>query len=137
MIDGSKNELPETLPTHPFFEEDSYWSDIGLLSSYYCPPAMAVSKLEYDRITCRYKVAIRSSIKNYHNEIDLFIDWITPYIEAPHDRCEKGVFIGYSFYEESTEPALIYVEAEYDDTEKTDIVGPLPEDKIGNDKNTP
>ena len=45
----------------------------------------------------------KSELKNYNNEIELFIDWLKPYI------CEySDEFIGYWLYEEYDKPELIF-----------------------------
>lgn len=46
-------------------------------------------------------VSFRASLKNYDGEIEAFFDWIRPHVIT------KG-FIGYSLYEEDTEPTLYY-----------------------------
>lgn len=50
------------------------------------------------------ELLIHSSLKNYGNEIELFLDWIRPYIDARYGP----EFIGYSLYEEDVEPKLYY-----------------------------
>lgn len=35
----------------------------------------------HDEISKCYHISTRSNIKNYENEIELFLDWIKPYIE--------------------------------------------------------
>ena len=48
-----------------------------------------------------YYFAVDSDLKNYHGEIEKFIDWIKPLSRS------KG-FVGYWQYEEDDEPHLIY-----------------------------
>ena len=50
------------------------------------------------------------NIKNYDGEIELFLSWIEPYIDAI-----PGDFIGYWRYEEVTVPTLIYYKETTDD----------------------
>ena len=48
-----------------------------------------------------YYLNVRCNLKDYSNEIDLFLDWLQPYIVT------YG-FIGYKRYEEFDDPTLIY-----------------------------
>lgn len=83
------------LPSHSFFKCPR-WDFIGKGSSYYHVPA---SITFYDE---GYLFS-RSDLKNYDDEINLFFDWINPYLEGLSGQC-----IGYLWYEEDTEPTLIY-----------------------------
>lgn len=49
-----------------------------------------------------YTLTIRTQIKNYHGEIESFIDWISEWVEDTD-------FAGYYRYEENQEPTLIYL----------------------------
>jgi hypothetical protein len=60
------------------------------------------SKMEYNNTDCKYHLNVRSNLKNYDSEIENFLDFISPYVETDG-------FIGYMRYEESDEPALIYI----------------------------
>lgn len=71
--------------------------------SYYFP-SISDSKMEQDRIDQQYHLNIRCNLKNYDDEIEKFLDYISPYIET------KG-FLGYMRYEESEEPTLIYCDS--------------------------
>ena len=64
---------------------------------------MTNSKIMFDNISKCYKVNIRANLKNYDNEIDKFLHWLTPYIDT------EG-FIGYTRYEEYDDPTLIYID---------------------------
>jgi len=96
-------DVPEIvdLPSHPLFETGR-WNYMLRSSSYYFTP-IASSLLEYDKIGKSWSFINRSDFKNYDNEINLFLDWIDPYIDA-----EDGEMIGYSRYEESDEPTIRY-----------------------------
>ena len=48
-------------------------------------------------------LTVRCNFKNYDDEIELFLDWLAPYIET------YG-FLGYHRYEEFDYPTLIYKE---------------------------
>ncbi len=72
--------------------------------SYYFNYSASLSDIDYDKITRTHSVSIRCSLKNYENEINLFLYWVAPYIyEYRHD------FIGYTLYENANEPTLIYL----------------------------
>lgn len=99
-------EEPKQLPDHMFFTLPR-WYGIGQCSSYYHHPEV-VSSIVYDKFTKGRKDRIdqvfsRSDLKDYNGEIDNFFDWIRPYIEGKEGQC-----IGYSWYEEDSQPTLIY-----------------------------
>ena len=50
-----------------------------------------------------YFLNVRCNLKNYHEEIEKFMNWLCPYIET------EG-FLGYMRYEECDNPTLIYKE---------------------------
>ena len=54
-----------------------------------------------------YNVEFRSSLKNYHNEIERFFAWVAPHCVAPNTA---GGFIGYSLYEEDRYPTLFFAD---------------------------
>ena len=85
---------PSELPEHAFFKCDR-WDMIGSCSSYYHIPA---TQNFFDG---SYLFS-RSDIKNYDDEIRLFFDWVSQYINSP-----EGVCIGYSWYEEEDKPELV------------------------------
>ncbi len=98
MFNG--NPQPETLPDHKFFQT-SRWDALGSMSSFYHIP-WATSRYENDYIFSR------SDIKNYSDEIELFIDWVTPYLNLCLDEDEDKC-VGWYWYEESSKPNLIMV----------------------------
>lgn len=51
----------------------------------------------------RWSLLAKGDIKNYEGEIEAFFDWLMPWIDA-----YKGDFIGFSLYEEDTEPTLFH-----------------------------
>ena len=61
------------------------------------------STLRYDDIARQYMLTVRCNLKNYDDEIALFLDWIGPYVSSL-----DGTFHGYTIYEEDIEPTLIY-----------------------------
>ena len=105
-------ELNVTLPDHNFFK-CGRWSLISSMCSYYFGYPRPLSNLYFDDISKTYRLAIRSSIKNYNNEIENFINWINPYIESG-----SGVndFLGYSIYEEDEKPELYFKRSCFDES---------------------
>lgn len=59
------------------------------------------SSMEYDDIIKGYQLNVRCNLKNYDDEISLFLDFIQPYLDT------YG-FLGYTRYEEYEYPTLIY-----------------------------
>lgn len=86
------------LPNHPLFETPR-WDFMLLCSSFYFTP-FNVTKLEYNDISQRYYLVSFSDFKNYDNEVDLFFNFITPYVQSG--------LIGYSQYEEDDYPTYHY-----------------------------
>lgn len=83
-----------TVPNHPFFA-CSRWDHIGHVNSFYHIP-WTNSKYAHNRIFSR------SDLKNYHKEIELFIDWLTPYLDI-----EDGTCIGWYWHEDQKVPTLL------------------------------
>lgn len=75
--------------------------------SYYFGVNEAVSKIWLDDIDGEWKVSCRSNIKNYEGEIELFLEWIKPYIESGSGEREMYVIV---MYEEASEPDIYYLE---------------------------
>lgn len=92
----------DLLPQHPFFACDR-WPLIGHCSSAYfdAQPRFIFEKTSYSN---DYVLNIRCNLKNYGDEIEHFIDWIKPYIDA-----SPGDFLGFHRYEKEREPTLIYM----------------------------
>ena len=92
---------PAELPDHPLFKT-SRWEILFQCSSYYFVPRISVL-FEHDDIGHYWVLISRADLKNYDSEIEKFIDWIRPYLEATNDD-----MIGYSRYEETREPTIYY-----------------------------
>lgn len=92
---------PKKLPNHKFFKCER-WKMLFRMDSYYFP-ATTHCDLRLDEITNSYFLTVTSNLKNYDEEIDKFVDWITPHIEA-----FEGDFLGYSRHEETEDPKLIH-----------------------------
>ncbi len=77
------------LPDHPFFKCDG-WKMIGhCCSHYFTPFSLRHKESNY--------VFMRCDIKNYNNEIELFLDWISEYM---------NYYYGWYWYEEDDEPTI-------------------------------
>jgi len=88
-------EYNKELPNHPLFSCDR-WHHIGSSHSFYHVP-WHDSKYEKDYIFSR------CDFKNYAHEIENFLDWINPHIDA-----QPGTCIGWKWYEEDDAPTLLY-----------------------------
>ena len=105
IIGGEDNPQPN--PSHPLFDCPRwYW--LGNTSSAYFP-MMAESVLRQDDYSKQWNLVMHANLKDYHDEIKQFFDWINPYIDAI-----DGEFIGYSLYEDvdpGTPPTMYYKKA--------------------------
>lgn len=92
---------PDTLPSHRLFSTPR-WHMIGSCSSHYHIP-YSTSDMKYNEIAKQYFIVSRSDLKNYNDDIELFFDWIMPFLNK-----SEGEFIGYSRYEETNIPKLYF-----------------------------
>lgn len=97
---GETETQPE-LPQHPLFQTDRWRWMLTSDSCYF--DANSHSTLRYDDISKSHYLCVRCNLKNYCNEIQQFCDWVRPYINK-----EPGDFLGFSRYEETETPTLIY-----------------------------
>lgn len=100
---GEEETLEGGLPEHSLFQS-CRWLFMLRSSSYYHIPE-SFSHLWWDDIADQWFLISRSDFKNYDSEAEKFFDWIEPYAE------KSGIgktFVGYTLYEESREPTLIY-----------------------------
>ena len=97
---------PVETPDHPLFQA-SGWAIMLLCDSYYFSGQTDSYLYKDDLGVCVcYSLNVRCNLKNYENQIDLFLDWLRPYID------DDG-FIGYKRYEEDEDPTLIYNDKYY------------------------
>lgn len=89
-------EIPRS--NHPLFNTESWRVMLVKDISYF--PGDSFHSLSYSA-RLGYDLTVRSSLKNYDKEIELFLDFINPYIKT------EG-FIGYMMGEECDRPTLIY-----------------------------
>jgi hypothetical protein len=101
MLGMDESEPAPKLPNHPLFLTDR-WHSMLVCSSHYFVPA-SMHRFEYNTIGKYWVLISRSDFKNYDNEINLFIDWIRPYLDV-----YTGEMIGYYRYEEDKEPTILY-----------------------------
>jgi hypothetical protein len=106
LITPSCVPLPEQLPSHPFFNTDR-WDRIAVSKSCYFGYNRAHSPFVHDDINHHWMLSIRSNLKNYHAEIETFVDWVRPYIRRGSGGRD---FLGYSIYEEEDAPTLYYLQ---------------------------
>ena len=99
---GNIEEEPEILPEHNLFNSPR-WSWFVRSSSAYFPhePASSFGHREY---SSRYQLSIRCDLKNYEDEIELFIEWIEGFVE---DRDEM---LGFSRYEDTDIMNIYYID---------------------------
>lgn len=89
----------ETLPDHPFFLCDR-WGQIGHMCSYSFNPFVLRLKKDHILNDGTEKVFLMCNLKNYGSEIELFLDWIDPYMEF---------YWGHYCYEEDDKPTFFKV----------------------------
>lgn len=87
-------------PDHPLFDCER-WDVLLSMDSYHSAYQQNASFVYDDCAKCYY-LSATSSLKNYNDEIDKFLDWITPYVG------NEDEFVGYKRYEQDDHPTLIY-----------------------------
>lgn len=92
--------VEELLPNHELFQ-CTRWSSLGIDGSYYFA-GPGYFNCAFDKIANIYYLQIRGNLKNYDDEINQFIDWISPYLDK-----EPGEFLGFFRYEEDAMPTII------------------------------
>jgi hypothetical protein len=98
MLDPLEAEQPRPLPGHTLFSTQRWDVMLRMSSAYF--PARTHSELfeQFDQ----WHLGVRCNLKNYNEEIEKFVDWLDPYVDA-----FKGDFLGFSRYEESEDPEII------------------------------
>lgn len=99
QMTSQANCEPTALPAHKFFKTQK-WKKMLVADSHYFA-GRAYSLLTYDDFSKVYSLSIRCNLKNYDNEIELFLDWLSPYIAT-------SGFLGYILLEGADDPELIY-----------------------------
>ncbi len=101
LIDGNLDEL-EVKPEHRFFQAERSHHLLCAGGSYYFPGTVE-PKFYKDEIDNCWRLHFRSNIKNYGSEIELFLDWIGPYVEQGSGL--RDIY-AYVMYEEQNEPTI-------------------------------
>ena len=108
MFDGCdvielREKTNPSLLTHKFFEDGSrVWFPCSGGSYYFT--GTSNSKIQYTDVGNQMILHIDTDFKNYNDEIENFLDWIAQYIDATENE-----FLGYSIYEESSNPTLYFL----------------------------
>ena len=101
MLSCSNDVIEPETTDHPLFSTER-WSYMLVCDSYYFD-GRTDSSMVRDDISGEYELNVRCNVKNYNDEIELFLDFIQPYLET-------NGFLGYTRYEEFDDPILIYNE---------------------------
>lgn len=94
FLANRETAIPVTTPKHEFFECDR-WLMVASCSSYHFTP-FSLANFQDNYLSTRF------DLKNYDSEIEKFVDWLTPYLDA-----FDGDFLGYKRYEEDDMPTLL------------------------------
>jgi hypothetical protein len=94
---------PHSLPDHPLFQTPR-WQFMLTCDSYYFDYDSSANMISYpsEETAHRHLVSVTSNFKNYDDEIDKFLDWVSPYI-VTKDR----EWVGYMMNEEDERPTNI------------------------------
>ena len=91
-------EVEYSTPNHPLFQAARWKWMLNGDSAYFEGDSRSTLTEKY---LGYHTLTIRCNIKNYDGELEKFLEWITPYVSS------KG-FAGYTRYEETEDPTLIY-----------------------------
>ena len=101
MIEDNEMDKAFEYPEHSFFKTsrgiDMFHSGSGYFDM------RPSSKFYYEAVSEKYYLNVICNLKNYDNEILLFLDWIYPYLNN-----FDGEFLGYFRYEEFKIPTFIF-----------------------------
>ena len=98
MLGNNDNDNIE-ITNHPLFSTARWRYMLRCDSCYF--GGRTDSSMEYDDVVRNYRLSVRCNLKNYNNEISLFLDFIQPYLNT------YG-FLGYTRHEGQKDPTLIY-----------------------------
>lgn len=100
MIEGNLTDVRSGISNHPLFKTNKWRSMLRCYSIYF--GGDTISKLVKPSYSFdMYHLSVRSNIENYESEIELFLNWLNPYIDT-------NGFIGYMKDETFDDPYLIY-----------------------------
>ena len=98
---GKMEPVGLEIPDHPLFQCSRWVFMLRCGSAYFDAPTLSI--VEQSWWNWQNVLSIRCSFKNYEGEIEKFCDWIMPYLDKV-----PGDFLGFSRYEETQTPDLIY-----------------------------
>jgi hypothetical protein len=102
MLDDTDHMAEPPLPDHDLFRRTIRWRHMLVCDSFSFE-ANTHSTMQRYPATAGWNLSITCCFKNYASELQLFLDWIMPYVYAdPRD------WLGYWMYEEDDEPTLIF-----------------------------
>lgn len=102
-MSGKTDDRPSVIPDHHLFDASDRWESILISDSYYFDYKSHCS-FEFDKLAKAWFLSFTSNIKNYNDEIQLFLNWITPYVDKFH-----GEFLGYYRDAQDEFPTIIRV----------------------------
>lgn len=86
--------------------------------SYYFGAHSGEVKFSFDEIANSWRLTARFNIKNYSNEIELFLNWLHPYVEQGSGNRDWYAAVT---YEEAEQPTIYYLK----DTDGSESPEPL------------
>lgn len=102
MLDVTDQMTQPSTPDHDLFHRTLRWRYM-LVGDSYSFETDSHATLEQFPASAGWRLSVTSSFKNYSSELQLFLDWIMPYVDASYRR-----WLGYWMYEEDDEPTPIY-----------------------------
>lgn len=110
-VEGTPKLDESSIPVHPFFASPRWRLFFASDSSYF--PNAPVHSFTPSGIFSNYQLNVHSNMKNYHNEVEEFIDWISPYVKTSHfyedEDVDKGIFVGYYRDRDMNVPVMLFV----------------------------
>jgi len=97
---GNINDKPKDFPL-----PDGRFEWLFRGGSYYFAVNNPVSKMWQDINEC-WRISTRSNIENYGDEIEVFLEWIKPYIDGGSGARDMYAIV---MYEEFDEPKIYYL----------------------------
>ena len=76
-------------------------------SSYYFGVSRDVKQMWFDEIINTWVISVRSNIKNYEGEIEIFLEWIKPWIDKGSGARDMYAI---TMYEEAHVPEIYYLD---------------------------
>jgi hypothetical protein len=108
--DKLKTPFPDKYPfVKPFSNDNRIDWMFNSGGSYYFGANSGIKEFNYDEISNCWRFDARFNIKNYSQEIEMFLQWIKPYIEQGSGARD---FYAIVTYEESDNPTIYYLHDE-------------------------